>query len=113
MSFPVEFPVVSVYRGDSLSLPFTISDEGVPRDLTGWSGWVCQFRPYADSAEFIDLLVDVSALDVGLVTVSVSAAQTVEMGRSGVVDLQSSDGVVVRTWVKFVTDYVKDVTKVD
>jgi hypothetical protein len=27
--------------------------------------------------------------------------------------LQSSDGVVVRTWVKFVTDYVKDVTKVD
>jgi hypothetical protein len=110
MSFPVEFPVVSVYRGDSLTLPFTVSDEGVPRDLSLWS-FTSQFRPYADSVNAIDLNVTVQPL-LGKVTVSVTPEQTILMGRSGVIDIAGVHSVTdeVRTWIKFLTDYQKDVT---
>jgi hypothetical protein len=111
MSFPVEFPVVSVYRGDSLSLPFTVSDGGVPRDLSLWS-FTSQFRPYADSVEAIDLTVTVEPL-LGKVTLTVSPAQTILMGRSGVIDVTAVNASTneTRTWIKFSTDLQKDVTR--
>jgi hypothetical protein len=114
MSFPAEFPARPVFRGDSVSWPFTSWVDrvgGTPRDLSGWSDWLCQWRPYADSTDVIDLAVDVSLLSVGKFTVSVTSEQSLEMGRSGVIDVQSVRGSETRTWVNFVTDYQKDVAR--
>ena len=115
MSFPVELDARPVYRGDSVSWPFTIWADvvgGSPRDLSEWSGWVCQWRPYPDSVNVIDLTVVVVPL-LGMVTVTVSTEQSLSMGRSGVFDLQSSGPTGVRTWVSSSTDYQKDVSRND
>jgi hypothetical protein len=114
MSFPVEVPTLTIYRGDTFSQQIVIKVAGVIQDFVagGWADWVCSWRPYPDAVDEIVLTVDSSLANVSTITISASAANTKLMGRSGVWDLQASRGVEVRTFLVGSTIFEKDVTDV-
>jgi hypothetical protein len=110
MSFPVEVPALKFYRGDDFSQSFRFTTSGVATDFSLFTDFVCQWRPYTDSAEVIDLTVVVEG---SRVTVSVSAANTIGMNRAGVFDVQATDADgLTRTFIYGLTEINKDVTYV-
>jgi hypothetical protein len=110
-----EVPTVNIYAGDTTVWPtYTFTDEAQqPRDLVneGWSFWTAQWRPKADAATFIDLVVDASQASTGVVKISASSIDTALMGGNGVWDLQAISNGAVKTWVRGKTKWTEDVTR--
>jgi hypothetical protein len=113
---PVTVPAVAVYAGDTVDWPtLTFLDgNGNPRDLVaeGWTNWEAQWRTTVTSGSSIELIVDVSEANAGIINIQASATQTRSMGNAGVWDLQAINGAVVRTWAVGKTTYTQDVTHV-
>ena len=111
MPYPSTIPRVTFYSGDTVTWPtYTLREDGVPLDLSVYT-WAAQWRPTPDSTEFVTLTLDLSQAAAGKITPSASAAQTAGMTTTGVWDLQSTLGGVVRTWLVGPTTCQKDVTR--
>jgi hypothetical protein len=112
---PFIVDAVPIYAGDTAQFPsYTFSADGVATDFVaeGWSGWEATWRPFAGSEQTIEMTVDTLEANVGVIIVTASAAQTREMGRSGVFDLQAIRNVTeVKTFIAGTTSYSPDVTR--
>lgn len=115
MTYPTIVPAVSIYAGDTLDFPiYTFKTDATPFNFVAdnWSDWVAQWRPTPESSEVIDLIVDDSQANVGIIFVSATAAQTALMGEHGVWDLQATQfGLHIRTWLRGATVYAQDVSR--
>ena len=76
------------FRLNNLTSPTT----KVPEDLTGWTGWFCNWRPYVTSTETISLTVEVEPLD-GLLTIIADEAETALMLVRGTVGVFGIAGI--------------------
>lgn len=119
MPVPVLTSKIEVYAGDSWSQSFVakvpvvpITDPIVyePEDLTGWADWKCQWRAAETSTDSVELVVNVDATE-GTITVSATPAQTRAMGKDGVADVQAVKDSDVRTFIRFRTDWKRDITR--
>jgi hypothetical protein len=110
-----EVPTVEIYAGDTAIWPvYTFKDDdGNPRNLVqeGWGSWEAQWRPKADSDMLINLVIDDSQANVGIIKVVAGSTKTVQMGGNGVWDLQAVNGSTVKTWVRGKTKWIQDVTR--
>jgi hypothetical protein len=115
VSAPVQVPVVPIYAGDSVAFPvYTVKTaEGAAIDLVadGWSDWRAQWRPQADAQDSIELTVDASRANEGMILIRVAAEDTANMGGAGVWDLQATRAGLVRTWLRGKTKWTRDVTR--
>ena len=115
MAAPGAIPSEAIYAGDDWSRVFTIKDEnGVVVDLpaAGWTGWKAQWRPTPGSTFALDITVDDSAANTGVITLSLTGAQTESMGSDGTYDVQATDGGgQVVTWLLGSTTWTQDVTR--
>ena len=110
MSFPVTVPSVNAYAGDTLVFPtYSFETDGEPTDLSAWDSWAAQWRPEDDSAEYITLTV---VKTNSTFAITATAEQARAMGKSGVWDLQATDGAVIRTFIRGQVIYQMDVTRV-
>jgi hypothetical protein len=103
-----------VYAGDSFSQTFEFLDDGEAIDLVveGWSNWIAQYRKTPKSVDFVEFVVDDSAADEGVITISLTPQQARELGDSGVFDLQATQNGTIRTWLKGSIDWSLDVSRV-
>jgi hypothetical protein len=110
-----QVPTVAIYAGDSALWPvYTIkTPENTARDLAaeGWNNWKAQWRAAEGSDIAIELTVDASRANEGMIILSATAEQTAAMGGAGVFDIQSARGSEVKTWVRGKTKYTKDITR--
>lgn len=111
MPVPVYATKIEVYAGDSWSQSFVFKVGDTPEDLTGWGSWECQWRPSEASSTAVDLTVDTSSADEGVITISATPEQTRAMGRDGLADVQAVDGADVRTFIRFRTVWRRDLTR--
>lgn len=115
MAVPKYQTPVEVYAGDGWSQTFRFGTRddstGVfsPDDLSGWESWKSQWRR-AD--QVIELTVDSAHADDGEITVHATGTQTRAMGGGGNADIQAIENVGddPRTFVRFATTWLKDVT---
>ena len=83
---------LTVYRGDTLILPITMQQGGVPLVLPT-TGWLAQVRVSSDSAwTVLQFTVDASQAAVGELVLSLTASQTAA-ATDGFWDLQNTTGV--------------------
>lgn len=112
---PVTVPNITIYAGDDTLWPVYVlkSDVDTPINLevAGWSDWAAQWRPREDSTEAVDLVVDDTRADEGIIQISATSEQTQAMGVAGVWDLQAVNDGKVKTWLRGKTKYTKDVTR--
>lgn len=111
---PVEVPSVDVYAGDTCVFPtYTFKEAGVATDLVdaGWGNWTATWRRKISADEAISLRVDVSQASVGLIAITASSEMTRQMDGAGVWDLQAERTDEIRTFLRGVTTYTKDVTR--
>lgn len=66
---------IRVRQGTSYSLPFTVDDDGVLWNLTGWTARM-QVRPFTESTKTILSLTDTAGITLGGVAGSVTVALT-------------------------------------
>lgn len=107
---------VPIYAGDTEHFPAyaILTGAGAPRDLNaeGWINWACQWRPTDSATEAIELSVDTTNTDSGIIQISASAEQTRQMGGDGVWDVQAQDSTGrVKTWFRGKTKWTRDVTR--
>ena len=105
--FPPNMPAMELYAGDDFTETLRFREAGEPVDLTGWSGWEAEWRARGKHETFT---VDASREDEGLITLTLTAAQTRVMRGHGSWDLQAMKGGLTRTWVSGVTVWREDVT---
>ena len=110
---PGVVPTQAIYAGDDWSRPFTFTQNGVAVDLVtdGWSTWAAQWRRAAGSAASITITVDDSNASGGVLTLSLTGAQTEQMGGNGVWDLQGVQSGKTETVLMGVTTWTQDVTR--
>jgi hypothetical protein len=110
-----QVPTVAIYAGDSALWPvYTLkTPDNAPRDLAaeGWTGWSAQWRATEDAANAVQLTVDASRANEGIILLAASPAQTATMGGPGVFDVQSERNGEVKTWLRGKTKYTKDITR--
>lgn len=117
MSFPINVSksVNPIYSGDAwlFTCVFTRPDALLPIDLPeeGWSNWRAQWRPYAKSSTYIDLIVDETQAANGRITLSMSQEDTASIDTNGVFDLEAVQEGLIRTWVRGDVLFKKDVTR--
>lgn len=103
---------VTVYAGDTLRLEYhLLDDQGDPADVSAWD-FTAQWRQTVTSTDAIDLTVDTTEAATGVIIISATADQTNLMSNPGVWDLQGIDGDEVHTFLRGVTRWMKDVTRV-
>lgn len=105
--FPPSIPVLELYAGDDFTVTLRFREAGEPADLTGWSGWAAEWR---DSRGQESFSVDSSRALEGLITLTLTAAQTRAMSRHGEWDLEAVKDGLTRTWVAGTTTWRDDVT---
>lgn len=112
---PVQVPTVEIYAGDTGHWPvYTVQDpEGNPRELIseGWTDWKAQWRADPTATEVVELIVDASRADEGMLIIRATPDQTAAMASAGVWDLQATNGDEVKTWFRGKTKYIQDVTR--
>jgi hypothetical protein len=112
---PVTVPTVEVYAGDTVDWPiYTLQNpDQSPRDLEGegWTEWRAQWRVKEVSPVAIDLIVDASEANVGVLKIKASPEATASMNVPGVWDLQATKGDEIKTFLRGKTKYTKDVTR--
>ena len=101
---------LTVYRGDTLVVPITVQQGGVPLVLPT-TGWLAQVRVSPDSAWMLQFTVDASQAAVGELVLSLTAAQTAA-ATDGFWDLQNTNGGVVWTYLAGRFTVSKDVSHV-
>ena len=114
MSFfePVDVGVWRIYGGDYRAIEATIHSGDAPADLSRFTDWLAQWRPYASSRASVDLTVDAERASEGVIVVSIPGELSGVGGqlRSGVFDVQASDEGVVRTFFRGTIVWEGDVT---
>ena len=109
----------AVYAGDPMAFAFRVNiqpdpDVAVyaPEDLSAYTSWVSQWRPVVSSDTEIDLEVDATDADTGLIVVRASGVDVRAMGGNGVFDVQATgtDGEP-RTFIRAKTSWKMDVTR--
>ena len=109
----------AVYAGDAWAQAFRMTiqpdpevDATEPEDLSAYTDWACQWRTTAASTNDIELEVDDTDADTGLIVVRATGVQTREMGAKGEFDLQATgtDGEP-RTFIRAKTSWKLDVTR--
>lgn len=111
--YPPKVPDVLIYSGDHTVFPsYTIKEDGVAVDLSGYTNWQAQWRKSVDASTSIPLTVDTTQLALGVFTVSATSAQTTSMAGGGVWDIQAeSPEGHIRTFMYGATKWRKDVTR--
>ena len=115
-------PVLQLYRGDSFVKTFQFymrdPDTSVltPLDLTLYGDtWIGQLRKTEDATDATTFLIDDSDADTGVISVSLTAAQTAGLPAEGVWDLQVTDTAqspaFVRTMLRGTFERQKDVSR--
>lgn len=115
MAFPTEAPLVRVYAGDDAELvryQLFQADGVTPRDLTGYTNWIAQWRTSADSTTFLPLTVDTTNLAIGKFVVAAPNTTTAAMTGDGVWDVEATGPEGIRTFVFGRTSLRRDVTRV-
>ena len=99
---PVDVGVWRIYSGDYRAIEATIFSGDEPADLSRFTGWRAQWRPYSSSRASVDLTVDAERASQGIIVVSIPGELSGVDGqlRSGVFDVQASDEGVVRTFFR-------------
>ena len=114
MSFsePVDIGTWRIYGGDYRAIEATVYAGDAPADLSHFTDWRAQWRPYSSSRQVIDLVVDAERASHGIIVVSVPGELSGVDGqlRSGVFDVQASDEGVVRTFFRGSIVWEGDVT---
>jgi hypothetical protein len=105
---------LSLYAGDSVSLSFAFSDlNGVPVNMSGtWSAQV-RSAPGAADPPLEVFTVDVTQAASGIITASLSAAQTAAMPIATALawDIQQVSGIGTRTTHRGSLTLTEDVTR--
>jgi hypothetical protein len=101
------------YRGDNFTLTLTFYENGVIKDITGWTVWftIKQYQDDLDVAAVLQKKVTVH-LDPtnGVTAVSVTAAENLFAGRY-YYDIQyKTGGGVVQTVLSGEISFIKDIT---
>ena len=111
-SEPVDVGAWRIYGGDYRAIEATVYSGDAPADLSRFTGWRAQWRPYASSRESVDLVVDAERSSQGIIVVSIPGELSGVDGqlRSGVFDVQASDEGVVRTFFRGTIVWEGDVT---
>ena len=114
MSFsePVDIGAWRIYGGDYRALEATVYAGEAHADLSRFTDWRAQWRPYASSRVSVDLMVDAERASEGIIVVSIPGELSGVGGqlRSGVFDVQASDEGVVRTFFRGTIVWEGDVT---
>jgi len=107
---PANAAIANIYAGDTLTMPFTLSDTNGPLNLSGWT-WRAMWRPKAASDTVIELAVDATTANVGHLVISATPEQTQLMVGNGVWDLEGTLAGSVRTFLRGNTAGVQDVSR--
>lgn len=110
---PAHYPI-SIYRGDDWGLTVTLTDAaGVPIDLTGWAVQAQIRRTFDDTTPMATVTVTIEVAVAGIMSLSLTPAQTSVLANGGVWDLQTTepDGGRVRTVLAGPVIVAKDVTR--
>ena len=114
MSFsePINVGAWRIYGGDYRAIEATIHSGDAPADLSRFTDWRAQWRPYPSSRMSVDLVVDAERASEGIVVVAIPGELSGVDGhlRSGVFDVQASDQGVVRTFFRGTIVWKGDVT---
>ena len=94
---PAELNVRSL-RGDTVALPFTITEGGTPVDITGRI-YAAKIRKAGRGTNPTPFTVEITDADGGQILISMAAAVTATLGGTYSWDLQQTSGGAVRTLV--------------
>ena len=111
---PANVPTLVIYAGDtwSQSYEFKAGDPAEPIDFVaeGWGDWLCQCRETPESDDFFVINVDDSEADLGRILLFADADET-RLFTSGFFDLQATNGVTVKTWIRGNLSWIEDVSR--
>lgn len=97
-----------LYAGDDFTVTLRFAEAGAPVDLSVWTDWAADWQ---GTGERVSFTVDTDRATEGLITLSLSGAQTRVMIGHGVWDLQAKNGDITRTWARGTTEFTEDVTR--
>lgn len=102
-SYPIHLPDRRLWRGDTWKFPMRFVRSGVPVPMVteGWSDWKAQFRRTPLDAAPVDITIDETKLESGLIMLTLTSAQTRALQYNGFWDLQSANNsleIESRTW---------------
>lgn len=82
----------AIYAGDAWQRRITVTQNNVPvnLDTEGWGNIRAQWRPSPASGTAIDITVDTSQVTNGVFTLSLTGAQTEQMGGPGGYDVETT-----------------------
>jgi hypothetical protein len=107
---PAELNVRSL-RGDTIALPFTITEAGQPIDITDRT-YAAKIRKVgAKNATVITFTVDVTDAETGQIILRMAETVTANLGGSYSWDLQQTDEGAVRTLVAGEWTFDADVSR--
>ena len=110
---------ISVYAGDPMAFAFRVNVQPDPdvevyeaEDLSAYTDWASEWRPIVSSDTEIELEVDATDADAGLIVVRATGIQVRTMAGNGVFDVQAigTDGEP-RTFIRAKTSWKLDVTR--
>jgi hypothetical protein len=116
MTYPITVPEWKIYQGDTFSVEYVFKNEttGLPINLVtqGWASWTCQWRPYRDSENYLNLTVSSTNAATGVIAISAEPDITSQMTVDGVWDLQAvSTSGTVCTFLTSTAPTTEDVTR--
>jgi hypothetical protein len=97
-------------RGDTVALPITIQEDGVPADLTG-RVYAAQLRRSKQSTTAVEIAVGTADAADGILVLGLDAAVTVDLSGSYVWDLEQDLDGVTRTVLAGKWRFNPDVTR--
>ena len=110
MGRPGTYDIVG-YQGDTLQLTFNFTDANDVPVVLPTTGWRAQIRQTAASETILaSFTIDSTDAATGVLVLTLAAAAS-ESLTGGIWDLESSDGGVVRTYLRGTVRFEVDVTR--
>ena len=102
---------VTIYRGDSFEQTLSFTDGSSPLALptTGWEAAI-RLQP-RDEVPLTTFTIDAASAGSGLLTLSLTTAQTTALPERTVWDLELTEGSEVRTYLRGSLSVTQDVTR--
>lgn len=103
-----------IYAGDDFYQKFDFRNAGdqSPMNLSGWT-FRAQWRATPNAETAVNFGIDSTDKATGTIVLTLTAAQTREIGQDGVWDLQGTEtsGGRIRTWLRGTVTWREDVTR--
>ena len=101
---------IKTSRGDTVGVPLTIQEGGVPANLTGRT-FAAQIRRAKAASTAVTVEVDTTGAAAGELVLRLAAATTAALSGAYTWDLQQTQGGTVRTIIEGTWTFGPDVTR--